>query len=62
MQEKKGFFKRLAEGLTKTILLQGLIIYSVVFPALMMIFMMKSKRLWSWGIWESMQLRPLLKS
>ena len=45
-EEKKGFFKRLVSGLTKTRdnIVAGLTVFSVVFPVLMKIFMKSWKR------------------
>jgi hypothetical protein len=55
-EEKKGFFKRLKEGLSKT---RNSIVdsFSSVFehPILMMIFMKNWKRHSSWLIWDMRQ-------
>ena len=63
-EEKKGFFKRLVEGLTKTrdSIVSGIdSIFQRTFPVLTTISMRKLRKSWSWATWESMQRRQLLR-
>lgn len=64
MEGKKGFFKRLVEGLSKT---RDNIVSGVdrIFSGFSSIdedfYMRRSKKFWSWEIWESMRRRQSLK-
>ena len=61
MGEKKGFFKRLVEGLTKTILSPELTVFLMDFQTSTMTFMKNSKRFLLWEIWASMRQWKLLR-
>ena len=63
MGEKKGFFKRLVEGLTKTRdnIVSGIDSILMDFQTSTMTFMKNSKRFLLWEIWASMRQWKLLR-
>ena len=64
MEEKKGFFKRLVEGLTKTRnnIVSGIDSIFSGFSSIDDDFMMRSRRSLSWEIWGSMPRPPSSKT
>lgn len=63
-EEKKGFFSRLVEGLTKTRnnIMSGFDAIFSGFPILMKIFMKNWKKCLLWQIWVFIQRRILLRN